>query len=328
MNILVTGGSGFIGSNFIKKIIDKDEVYSVFNFDIANYAANESYLSDLSDHYKYSYYNSDIRSKSDVMEVLHEHEIDKVVNFAAQTHVDNSIQNPEPFVSTNVNGIFNLLECCREYWGDDLDFKRFVHISTDEVYGSLDPLDESFTLNTPYKPNSPYSATKAASDHLCRAYFKTYNLPTIVTNCCNNYGPNQHSEKLIPLTISRLISRTNIPVYGDGKNIREWIYVDDHCDAIWEVLTKSEPGKQYLIGSELELTNIELVNMLCDIFDKTTNRIIGESRKLITFVKDRPGHDFRYSINSYQIKKDLKWSAKVDFTEGLQKTVDWYLKKP
>jgi dTDP-glucose 4,6-dehydratase len=327
MNILVTGGSGFIGSNFIKRIIDKDEVSSVFNFDIANYAANESYLSDLSNHNKYSYYKSDIRLKSDVMEILREQEINKVVNFAAQTHVDNSINNPEPFVSTNVNGTFNLLECCREYWGDDLDCKKFVHISTDEVYGSLDPMGESFTLDTPYKPNSPYSATKAASDYLCRAYFKTYNLPTVITNCCNNYGPNQHSEKLIPLTIKRLISRTNIPVYGTGRNIREWIYVDDHCDAVWEVLTKSKPGKQYLIGSEMELTNLELVQMLCDLFDSTTNRSVGESRKSITFVKDRPGHDFRYSINSYQTKKDLNWFAKVSFKEGLQKTLNWYIKQ-
>jgi len=186
MNILVTGGCGFIGSNFIRRILDKDEVHSVYNFDVLNYASNESYLSDLEDHYKYTRFKSDIRSKSDVMEVLHEHWINKVINFAAQTHVDNSIKNPEPFVSTNVNGTFNLLECCREYWGEDLDYKRFIHISTDEVYGALDTIDESFTLDTPYKPNSPYSATKAASDHLCRPYFKTFNLPPIVTNCCNN----------------------------------------------------------------------------------------------------------------------------------------------
>jgi dTDP-glucose 4,6-dehydratase len=327
MNILITGGCGFIGSNFIRRVIDKEEIHSIYNFDITNYASNESYLYDLEDHHKYTLFKADIRSKSDVMEVLREHWINKVVNFAAQTHVDNSIKDPESFVTTNVNGTFNLLECCREYWGDELDYKRFVHVSTDEVYGALELNDESFTLNTPYKPNSPYSATKAASDHLCRAYSKTFNFPVIVTNCCNNYGPNQHSEKLIPLTINRLLSRQNIPVYGTGNNIREWIYVDDHCDAIWEVLTKSEPGKQYLIGSGLELTNLELVQMLCDLFDKTTNRTVGESRELIKFVKDRPGHDFRYSVDSSQIRNDLNWNAKVNFEEGLQKTLEWYLKK-
>lgn len=327
MNILITGGCGFIGSNFIRRVIDKDDIHSIYNFDITNYASNESYLSDLEDHYKYTLFKSDIRSKSDVMEVLREHCINKVVNFAAQTHVDNSIKDPESFVTTNVNGTFNLLECCREYWGDELNYKRFIHVSTDEVYGALELNDEAFTLNTPYKPNSPYSATKAASDHLCRSYSKTFNFPVNVTNCCNNYGPNQHSEKLIPLTINRLLSRQNIPVYGTGNNIREWIYVDDHCDAIWEVLTKSEPGKQYLIGSGLELTNLELVQMLCDLFDKTSNRTVGESRELIKFVKDRPGHDFRYSIDSSQIRNDLNWNSKVNFEEGLQKTLEWYLKK-
>jgi dTDP-glucose 4,6-dehydratase len=323
MKLLVTGGCGFIGSNFLKHVIDKDEVEFVVNLDSLTYAANIDYVSSLLTHRKYvQELGKDICSIVDIPNILEKYEIDSVVNFAAETHVDNSIKDPLVFVYTNVCGTVNLLNYCKQYWNGKTNTK-FVHVSTDEVYGSLNNMTDEFTLDTPYQPNSPYSATKASSDLLCRAYNKTYNFPVSVTNCCNNYGPHQHSEKLIPLTISRLKKREKIPVYGTGQNVREWIYVDDHCEAVWQVLKNGKNGQQYLIGSGFEMSNLELVQTICDLYDKITGST--NSRELISFVTDRPGHDFRYSIDSSKIQTDLGWVAKVNFDEGLEKTIRWYL---
>jgi dTDP-glucose 4,6-dehydratase len=323
MRILVTGGCGFIGSNFLKYVIDKDDVEFVVNLDLMTYAADDKYVSSLFTHNKYVQYLSyDIRSEYHISDILNKYDIDSVVNFAAETHVDNSIKNPDVFVQTNVCGTANLLNCCKKHWGDTPNCK-FVHISTDEVYGSLENLDDEFTLETPYNPSSPYSATKASSDLICKSYYKTYNFPVNITNCCNNYGPHQHLEKLIPLTISRLFRREKIPVYGKGVNVREWIYVDDHCEAIWRVLKDGKLGQQYLIGSGFEIMNIQLVELICDLYDSISGT--KNSRDLISFVKDRPGHDFRYAIDSSKIRTDLGWKATVNFEEGLEKTIRWYL---
>jgi dTDP-glucose 4,6-dehydratase len=326
MNILVTGGCGFIGSNFINLLLNKKDVNFVVNVDLMTYAGNVKNIEPFLTNRKYiQHIPFDIKDKN-IINLAKQYEITHVVNFAAETHVDNSIKSPDSFVQTNVVGTHNLLYTFYEYWKNSKTKNLFLHVSTDEVYGSLNENEPSFSLTTPYKPNSPYSATKAASDHLCRAYYKTYNFPVVITNCCNNYGPNQHFEKLIPLTINKLINKLPIPVYGSGQNIREWIYVEDHCDAIYTVLTNAESGNQYLIGSGLELTNLELVQMLCDLYDEITNKPKGESRKLITFVTDRPGHDFKYSIDSSKIQEDFQWVAKTDFETGLRKTIDWYIK--
>ena len=325
MKILVTGGCGFIGSNFIQKYIDHEDVELITNVDLMTYASDEKNVESVQTNRKYTQHlNVDICSPDKIKEILKMYEIDTVINFAAETHVDNSIEGPAAFLSTNVQGVFNLLQSCRSHWNNDFKGKKFVQISTDEVYGALKDKGGSFSLDTPYKPNSPYSATKASGDHLCRAFYQTYKFPAIVTNCCNNYGPHQHSEKLIPKTISRLIKREKIPVYGKGEQIREWIHVKDHCSAIWEVLENSCDGEQWLIGTGEEYTNLELVTSICDYFDD----VVGSknSQKLISFVSDRPGHDFRYAIDSSKLKSRTSWEPRMDLEDGMIETIKWYIK--
>jgi dTDP-glucose 4,6-dehydratase len=324
MNVLVTGGCGFIGSNFIRRCLEDPDVNFVVNVDALTYAGNMKNVEPFLTNRKYSQHISvSIGNYGKILNILEMNKISHVVNFAAETHVDNSIKDPRPFIETNIVSTTVFLSALRDYWKEKFGQFMVVHVSTDEVYGALEGKEGKFTLNMPYKPNSPYSATKAAGDMLCRAWHKTYGLPITVTNCCNNYGPNQHKEKLIPLTISRLMKREKIPVYGKGENIREWIYVDDHCDAVKEVMKRGNCGDQYLIGSGFEMTNIDLVKTICDTYDVITGN--KNSQDLISFVTDRPGHDFRYSIESHKIRIELDWYAKVDFKEGLTKTIKHYL---
>jgi len=326
MNVLVTGGCGFIGSNFIRRCLEDSDINLVVNVDALTYAGSMDYVEPFLTNRKYTQHIPvSIGNYGRILDILKMYEISHIVNFAAETHVDNSIKDPRPFIETNVVATTVFLEACKAWWQEKLGQFMMVHVSTDEVYGALPTENGTFRIDTPYRPNSPYSATKAASDMLCRAWYKTYGLPVTVTNCCNNYGPNQHTEKLIPLTISRLMKRENIPVYGKGENIREWIYVDDHCDAVKEVMKRGNYGDQYLIGSGFEVKNIFLVELICDIFDEKTGN--KNSRGLISFVTDRPGHDFRYSIDSNKIRDQLKWEPKVKFDKGIGLTIDYYLKK-
>jgi dTDP-glucose 4,6-dehydratase len=343
-NILVTGGAGFIGSNFIRYLFEKVNFDGIIvNFDLLTYAGNLKNLEDISEKYSgknYFFEHGDICDKKRVGEIFDKYDINMVVHFAAESHVDRSILGPEEFVRTNVQGTFTLLEAARTYWLNNngksdkakLTFnihnssltKRFHHISTDEVYGSLGDMGY-FYETTPYDPRSPYSASKAASDHLVRAYYHTYNLPVTISNCSNNYGPYHFPEKLIPLMILNMLDEKPLPVYGDGKNIRDWLYVEDHCSAVWKILTEGEVGETYNIGGENEWENIKLVNRLCEIVANKMGKDKDYYKKLITFVKDRPGHDRRYAINCDKIKNKLGWKQSVDFEKGLEKTVDWYL---
>lgn len=329
MKLLVTGGAGFIGSNLIRHIIDRPEITQLVNLDCLTYAGHPENLSDLAGHAKYAFERVDLRDKNGVVEVIRRHEITHVMHLAAESHVDRSISGPGDFIHTNVVGTFNLLEGCRDYWtsqglaSHQRDF-RFHHISTDEVYGSLGPAG-FFTEQTPYSPNSPYSASKAASDHLVRAYGHTYGLPVVVTNCSNNYGPYQFPEKLIPVVIQSLLARKPIPVYGDGMNVRDWLYVRDHAEALWQVLTRGGSGETYNIGGHNEWANLRMVELMCDLFDELAPQSGGQSRRLITFVKDRPGHDRRYAIDATKIKRELGWSPAHTFERGIRETIQWYL---
>ena len=329
--ILVTGGAGFIGSNFV--LSERLRNNRVVNLDILTYAGNLSNLEQLDGDPDHIFIRGDIRDRGLVRKLLKEHHPHAVVNFAAESHVDRSIDGPESFIQTNIVGTYHLLEEAREYWGrlspKRREHFRFLHVSTDEVYGSLGPMDPAFTENTPYAPNSPYSASKAASDHLVRAYFHTFGVPTLITNCSNNYGPRQFPEKLAPLMILNAIEGKPLPIYGDGLNVRDWLYVDDHCDALHSVLENGKPGETYNIGGCCEKTNLEIVNTLCALLDE----MIPESRNvphrsLITFVKDRPGHDRRYAIDCSRISEELGWRAKESFESGLRKTIQWYLDNP
>ncbi|MFT5232104.1 MAG: dTDP-glucose 4,6-dehydratase [Candidatus Krumholzibacteriia bacterium] len=310
MNILVTGGAGFIGSNYVRLLLESSDD-SVVNFDLLTYAGNLENLAGLEDHARYKFVRGDVCSRDDVKKVMRENDIDAVVHFAAESHVDRSVEGPEIFVLTNVVGTEILLEESRSAGVD-----RFVMVSTDEVYGSLGK-EGLFTETTPLSPNSPYAASKASADLLCRAFFKTFDFPVMTTRCSNNYGPYQFPEKLIPLMIANALEDKPLPVYGDGKNIRDWLYVADHCTAIDAVLRRGRPGGIYNIGGCNELTNIALVEMLVDR--------LGKSRDLITFVKDRPGHDQRYAIDSSLMQEELGWQPSVDFAKGLDETVTWYL---
>lgn len=327
--ILITGGAGFIGSNFIKLLILKYKEIDLLNLDKLTYAGNLDSLDEVSNIKNYKFVHGDIKDKVLVKKILEEFKPMVVVNFAAESHVDRSIDGPEEFVLTNINGTFHLLEETRKYF-DKLDSAnkekfRFIQISTDEVYGSLGK-EGFFTEKTSYMPNSPYSASKAAADHLTRAYYYTYGLPTIVTNCSNNYGPNQFPEKLIPLVILNALERKQIPVYGDGQNIRDWLYVEDHCEALCKIIENGIVGEKYNIGGGNEKTNISIVMEICSILDKLKPLENGESYKTqIVFVKDRPGHDFRYAIDASRIYKELGWIPKETFETGLLKTVQWYL---
>jgi dTDP-glucose 4,6-dehydratase len=330
-NILVTGGSGFIGSNFVHVILEKASDCLLINLDKLTYAGNPKNLADIEADPRYHFVKGDIRDK-DLVEGLFDHyAIDTVVHFAAESHVDRSITGPDEFIGTNINGTFTLLEAARKSWlskktPSSLDNLRFLHVSTDEIYGSL---GESgfFTEESPYDPRSPYSASKAASNHLVRAYFHTYGLPAVITNCSNNYGPYQFPEKLIPLIITNALNGTELPVYGDGKHIRDWLYVMDHCEAILKVIEKGEPGESYNIGGNNERENIEIVTTICALIDEAAgplkNSLPRES--LIRFVKDRPGHDRRYAIDAAKIRQTLGWAPSVGFDEGIRRTVHWYL---
>lgn len=327
--ILVTGGAGFIGSNFIIYLFEKINFRGIIvNLDLLTYAGNLMNLADIDKKYGNKHYffeHGDICDEKKVHEVFKNYEIDTVIHFAAESHVDRSIYGPEAFVRTNVFGTFVLIETAKQLWKEKIKDKRFHHISTDEVYGSLGD-SGYFYETTAYDPRSPYSASKASSDHFVRAYYHTYGLPITISNCSNNYGPYQFPEKLIPLMILNMLEEKPLPVYGDGKNIRDWLYVEDHCSAVWKIITDGKIGETYNIGGENEWTNIDLVNNLCEVVALKIGLDKDYYKKLITFVKDRPGHDRRYAINCDKIKKELNWQQSVSFEEGLSLTVDWYIK--
>ncbi|MBZ5657836.1 MAG: dTDP-glucose 4,6-dehydratase [Acidobacteriia bacterium] len=327
--ILVTGGAGFIGSNFVLQWLAHESA-RVVNLDKLTYAGNPRNLESIAEHPGYSFQQGDIVDRELVARLLQSERPRAIVHFAAESHVDRSIHGPDDFVRTNVNGTFSLLEEARTYWSalseaDQRAF-RFLHVSTDEVYGSLGPSDPAFTETTPYAPNSPYSASKAASDHLVRAYHHTYGLPTLTTNCSNNYGPYQFPEKLIPLMILNACSGKPLPVYGDGQNVRDWLYVEDHCSAIRIVLAEGQAGETYNIGGCVEKKNMEIVNTICDLLDELRpGDPVVPHRKLVSFVKDRLGHDRRYAMDATKIERELSWRPKETFETGIRKTVNWYL---
>ena len=323
MKLLVTGGAGFIGSAVVRQALEMG--MEVVNFDLLTYAGRVENLTAVADHENYAFVQDDIRNISVVEAVFSKHEPDAVMHLAAESHVDRSIDSPADFIHTNINGTYNLLHVARKYWEDKdkPESFRFHHISTDEVYGSLG--DEGFfTEETAYAPNSPYSASKAASDHLARAWFETYKLPVVTTNCSNNYGPYQFPEKLIPVVILSAIAGNPLPVYGDGSNIRDWLYVEDHADALLKVLKEGVAGQTYNIGGNSEVKNIDLVRMICSILDEYLPSQLPYNEQ-ITFVTDRPGHDFRYAIDCSKIKDELGWEPSLSLKQGMEKTVQWYL---
>jgi dTDP-glucose 4,6-dehydratase len=328
-NLLVTGGAGFIGTNFVRHVLSGRPKWCIVNVDALTYAGNLANFQGLAPDSaaRHRFVHGAIQDSSLLDQLFTEEAFDAIVHFAAESHVDRSIFSPEAFVETNVVGTFRLLEASLKQWesrGKPEDF-CFLHISTDEVYGSLGSKGY-FTESTPYDPSSPYSASKAGSDHLVRAYFRTFGLPAIITNCSNNFGPYQFPEKLIPLMILNLMEEKPLPVYGDGKNVRDWLYVIDHCDALIRVLEQGRPGETYNIGGDAERQNIEVVNLLCDLFDSRLDRSAEKtSQRLIRFVTDRPGHDRRYAIDASKIKRELEWSPAHNFEEALQATVDWYV---
>jgi dTDP-glucose 4,6-dehydratase len=327
--ILVTGGAGFIGSNFVLQWMASESA-SIVNLDKLTYAGNLNNLRSIEAHPRHRFEQGDIVDRDFLRELLRREEPRAIVHFAAESHVDRSIHGPDDFVRTNVNGTFNLLEEARAYWSSlpesDRASFRLLHVSTDEVYGSLGPKDPAFSEATPYAPNSPYSASKAASDHLVRAYYHTYGLPVLTTNCSNNYGPHQFPEKLIPLMILNACAGKPLPVYGDGKNVRDWLYVEDHCRAIRNVLDDGRVGETYNIGGRSEKTNLEMVGAICELLDELRpNDAVVPHNKLVTFVKDRPGHDRRYAIDARKIERELHWHPLETFESGIRKTVCWYL---
>ncbi|MGF1536317.1 MAG: dTDP-glucose 4,6-dehydratase [Elainellaceae cyanobacterium] len=326
--IIITGGAGFIGSNFVHHWCAQYPSDRVVVLDALTYAGNRANLSDLEDNPNLRFVQGDICDRALVDALLTEEAIDTVAHFAAESHVDRSILGPGAFVQTNVVGTFTLLEAFRQYWmnqGKPQDY-RFLHVSTDEVYGSLGPNDPAFTETTPYTPNSPYSASKAGSDHLVRAYFHTYHMPTLITNCSNNYGPYHYPEKLIPLMCINILLGKPLPVYGDGQNVRDWLYVGDHCSALDTVIHKGTPGETYNVGGNNEVKNIDLVHKLCQLMDELAPDLpVHPSQDLITFVKDRPGHDRRYAIDATKIKTELGWTPQETVDNGLRRTIEWYL---
>ncbi|HWP59729.1 MAG TPA: dTDP-glucose 4,6-dehydratase [Candidatus Acidoferrales bacterium] len=336
LRILVTGGAGFIGSNFVRFWIRRHPQDRLVNLDKLTYAGNLANLADIATAPHYRFVRGDIGDFALVDQLFREEKINRVVHFAAESHVDRSILGPGEFIRTNINGTFTLLEAARAHWrldggraksadrGDAGGF-CFLHVSTDEVYGSLGPNDPAFAESTPYAPRSPYSATKAASDHLVSAYGHTFGVPVIITNCSNNYGPYQFPEKLIPLTIQRAIKRETIPVYGKGENVRDWIYVEDHCEALEAVLERGKIGETYNIGGGNQWRNLDLVQLICDKLDERLGRDDAPRRKLIRFVEDRPGHDLRYAMDIGKISRALGWTPKVPMDVGIAKTIDWYL---
>ena len=326
--LLVTGGCGFIGANFVRLVLADQPNWRVVNLDKLTYAGNLDNLREVTDHPRYSFVRGDICDRALVAELFAREGIDTVVHFAAESHVDRSIDDPDAFIRTNIDGTFALLEAARRNWPADAAGSgcRFLHVSTDEVFGSLGPTG-LFTETTAYDPRSPYSASKASSDHLARAYHHTYGLPVVITNCSNNYGPYQFPEKLIPLMLNNGLHGRPLPVYGDGGNVRDWLYVEDHCEAIVRVLTDGRVGESYNIGGHNEKRNLEIVELLCDMLDRKVGPLrSGQPRRsLITFVRDRLGHDRRYAIDAGKIERELGWTPRWTFEQGIERTVDWYL---
>jgi dTDP-glucose 4,6-dehydratase len=324
MNLLITGGAGFIGSNLIQHVIADECIAKLVNLDCLTYAGHLANLENVSGNPRYTFEKVDLRDKAATLRVVEQHAITHVMHLAAESHVDRSISGPGDFIQTNIIGTFNLLEACRGFWNGKFEGKKFHHVSTDEVYGSLGATG-LFTETTPYAPNSPYSASKASSDMLVRAYHHTYGLPTVITNCSNNYGPFQFPEKLIPVIIQNVLVRKPIPVYGDGLNVRDWLYVRDHAEALWTVLGKGKLGETYNIGGHNEWANLRIVELICDTIDEFMPQLGGGSRKLISFVKDRAGHDRRYAIDATKIQRELGWTPAHKFEQGIRETIRWYL---
>lgn len=330
MRIIVTGGAGFIGSNLILKLFEAHPDWEIYNLDKLTYASDQSYLKSLKDSGRYYFKKVDLVNRNEVHDVVQTFQPEGVIHLAAESHVDNSIQGPEPFILSNIVGTFNILEECRLLWKDDEKAwrnNRFLHVSTDEVYGELED-DGFFTEETPYAPNSPYSASKASSDFIVRSYFQTYGMNVVTTNCSNNYGPHQHDEKLIPVVIRSAINHNEIPVYGKGENVRDWLFVHDHCDALETAFIKGTAGETYNIGGNNEWKNIDLVRKICDILNEEVGEgPDGDYKNLITFVTDRLGHDFRYAIDASKIARDLDWRPSQDFDGMLRQTILWYIRK-
>jgi dTDP-glucose 4,6-dehydratase len=322
--ILITGGAGFIGSHVVRRFVNRYPDYKIVNMDVLTYAGNLENLKDVDDKPNYIFEKADIIDEEAVNKLFEKYNFDGVIHLAAESHVDRSIEDPMAFIRTNVFGTVALLNAARTYWKDNMEGKLFYHISTDEVYGSLGDTG-LFVETTSYDPKSPYSAAKASSDHFVRAYHNTYKLPIVITNCSNNYGPNQFPEKLIPLAFNNIKNMKQIPIYGKGENIRDWLFVEDHASAIDLVYHEGKNGETYNIGGNNEWTNIDLIRELCAIMDKKMGRDAGTSASLITFVKDRAGHDMRYAIDSSKIMNELGWKPSLQFSEGLEKTVDWYM---
>lgn len=324
-NILITGGAGFIGSHVVRFFVNKYPNYNIINLDLLTYAGNLLNLKDIEDKPNYTFVKEDICDFESIKNVFKSYNINGVIHLAAESHVDRSITDPFSFAKTNVMGTLNLLQAAREHWNEDFTNKLFYHISTDEVYGELEFSDAPFTEKTSYDPHSPYSASKASSDHFVRAYRDTYGMPILISNCSNNYGPYQFPEKLIPLFINNIRNNKPLPVYGKGENIRDWLYVEDHARAIDIIYHKGRKGETYNIGGFNEWKNIDLIHLLVKVCDRLLGRPEGESQKLITYVTDRAGHDLRYAIDADKIKNELGWEPSLHFEEGLEKTVEWYL---
>lgn len=324
-NILITGGAGFIGSHVVRLLVNKYPECSIYNLDKLTYAGNLENLKDIEDKSNYTFIKGDIADLDKMRSVIKDNDITHVIHLAAESHVDRSIKDPLVFVRTNLIGTSNLLQACKEHWDGNYDNKLFYHVSTDEVYGSLELGGGMFEETTAYDPRSPYSASKAGSDHMVRAFYHTYHMPVVISNCSNNYGPNQFPEKLVPLFINNIINRKPLPVYGKGENVRDWLYVVDHARAIDIVFSKGVHGETYNIGGHNEWTNIDLIKTLCKVMDQKLGRAEGESEQLITFVTDRAGHDLRYAIDASKIQKELGWEPSLQFEEGIGKTIDWYL---
>jgi dTDP-glucose 4,6-dehydratase len=323
-SLLITGGAGFIGSHVVRRMVNNYPEYKIYNLDKLTYAGNLENLKDIEAKPNYEFIKGDIQDFDFVNKIFQDKNLDGVIHLAAESHVDRSIANPLEFVMTNVVGTVNLLNAAKNHWGINLSDKRFYHVSTDEVYGALGEVG-LFTEDTKYDPHSPYSASKASSDHFVRAYYDTYGLPVVISNCSNNYGSHHFPEKLIPLCIHNIKNNKPLPIYGDGKYTRDWLFVEDHARAIDDVFHKGKLGETYNIGGFNEWQNIDLVKLLCDVMDENLGQEIGTSQKLITFVKDRPGHDLRYAIDASKIETELGWRPSVTFEQGLEKTVAWYL---